>query len=506
MKAKQLLSLLLALLMVVTMFVSCGDDKGTETDPPSKETNGPSTGNDETEITDDLGDAYFGNEENPTITFFVRSNGGCNNEVWVEAPGVDDLNDAIYWRNQTIKERLGVTITQIAQPGNSGSDIGTWNETLRSAVQNRTHDYDATMFYTGAASSLATEGCYMDLTELEPISLEKPWWNQDLLKQATIYDSLYFASGYIAHSQIRRAALIWYNKNLYNEWCAASGKKDIYQVVRDNEWTIDYMYELTSAVHQDNDSNGEMSSGDVVGFGGDAKSTNGHMNAWLYALGCDLTQMNESTGLPEACFYNEHTIQAHDALVRLYAKNDGAFVEFSSAASVGDTKFTNGNVMMTLGTFKEGEGYRDLTFDFGVLPLPMFDGEQDGYRTITEGISSMVAVLSTVEDNRLEMVASTVELMAAESYKTVIPTYIDSVLKSKQANSPEDAEMVQTVIDSLVYSFGWIFSDQMNKVQLGFRTVDGSLDLAKDYGEKGEVYKSNIEDLLLAFEALQSLK
>lgn len=505
MKAKQLLSLLLALLTVMVMFVSCGGGESTETDNPSKETNPPVTDGEETEISDDLGDAYFGNEENPIITFFVRSNGGCNNEVCVDTTGVSDYDDAIYWRNKTIKDRLGVTITQIAQPGN-GNDANTWNETLRNSIQNRTHDYDAAMFYTGSASVLATEGCYMDLTDLEPISLEKPWWNQDILKEATVYDSLYFATGAIAYSQLRRASVIWYNKDLYNEYFSASGKKDIYQVVRDGDWTIGYMYDLTSAVFQDNDNNGEKSSGDVVGLGGEAHSANGQMDGWLYALGCDVTKMNESTGLPEACFYNEHTIKAHEALVNLYSNNNGAFCKFGSSSSVGDTWFTNGNVMMQLATFKEGEGYRDLSFNFGLLPLPKYDSDQESYRTITESISSMVAVLSTVEDNRLEMVASTVELMAAESYKTVIPTYVNQVLMSKQANAPEDAEMAQTILDSLVYSFGAIFSGQMNSVHKAFRTVDGSLDLANDYQSKGPTYESNIADLLLKFEALQLLQ
>ena len=115
----------------------------------------------------------------------------------------------------------------------------------------------------------------------------------------------------------------------------------------------------------------------------------------------------------------------------------------------------------------------------------------------------MVTVLSTVEDNRLQMVASTIELMAAESYKTVIPTYTDVVLKSKQANAPDDAEMVQTIIDSMVYSFGWIFSStRMNDVGKAFRTVDGSRDLSSYYGQKGGVYEQNISDLIDGFAAI----
>ena len=115
----------------------------------------------------------------------------------------------------------------------------------------------------------------------------------------------------------------------------------------------------------------------------------------------------------------------------------------------------------------------------------------------------MVTILSTVEDERLDMVSATVELMAAESYKTVIPTYTEVVLKSKQANAPEDAEMVQTIIDSMVYSFGWIFSStHMADMGKTFRVVDGSRDISNLYLSKKDAYEAAIEGLIDAFASL----
>ena len=221
MKAKQLLALFLALLTVLTVFVSCnGDAKETETDKPQSGVDTPVGGDSDgetepSEITDDLGDVNFADVTNPKITFFVRT--GYEGEIYAEEVIDEDLNDAIYWRNQEVQNRLGVEIAHIAQAGGWGSGNTSyvdWNAALRNAVQTTTHDFDATLFYTGTASSLATEGCYLDLTELDMISLEKPWWNQNLLKEATIYNSLYFAGGSIAHSQIEAARVIWFNKDM----------------------------------------------------------------------------------------------------------------------------------------------------------------------------------------------------------------------------------------------------------------------------------------------------
>ena len=268
MKAKQLLALFLALLTVMTMVVSCGGGKDTETQAPAgSDTDAPVVDTEpvDTEIKDDLGDANFANVTNPTVTFFART--GYEHEVWVEEITDAAMIEASYWRTQTVQNRLGVTIAQISQPG-SWSTYQEWNSTLRNAIQTESHDFDATMFYAGCSSSLAIEGCYLNLLEQDMISLEKPWWNQNITKEATVYGSLFFTSGAIATSQLQQANVLFYNKDLYNEYFATAGKKDIYQVVRDGEWTIDYLHELTAAVWDDADSNGEVSSGDIVGWGG----------------------------------------------------------------------------------------------------------------------------------------------------------------------------------------------------------------------------------------------
>ena len=505
MKAKQLLALFLAILTVMTLLVSCGGDPveteagpqgGGNTDAPVS--GGTTEDPGDVEITDDLGDVNFADVTNPKITFFVRT--GYEGEIYAEEIIDEDLNDAIYWRNQEIQNRLGVEIAHIAQEGSWGTGNTSyvdWNATLRNAVQTTTHDFDATLFYTGTASSLATEGCYLDLTELDMISLEKPWWNQNLMKEATIYGALYFAGGSIAYSQVQSALVFYYNKDLYNEYFATAGKKDIYQVVRDGEWTIDYLHELTAAVWDDADGNGEVSSGDIVGWGGGSGGAAGGMDSWVYALGCDLTKIDESIGEPVACFYDEHTVQAYEKLVKLYTENEGAFVNNVQTKDVGETTFSNGKVLTHLSTLQAGSGYNEATFRYGVLPVPKFDADQEKYRSIPEVTSSMVAMLSTLEPERTDMVAATIELTAAEAYKQVKPAYVEIVLKSQNASSPEDAEMVDLILDSMVYSFGWIFSStHMGNMGKAFRVVDGTRDITQYYESNKSNYEAMI-DLLI---------
>ena len=505
MKAKQLLALFLALITVLSVFVSCGGDTK-ETEAAGDETQSAvvdpddSTATEEEEVKSDLPEGLnFADTTNPTITFFSRT--GREGEIYVEELLDEDVNDAVYWRNKTVEDRFGVKIATISQAcgWSSPGKYTEWNDTLRNAVQTSTHDFDAAMIYAGTGSSLAIEGCYMDLTELDMISLEKPWWNQSLLDVATVYNSLYFAAGSLTYTQLADANLLYYNKDLYNEFFSATDLKDIYQVVRDGEWTIDYMHDLVANVWIDADSNGEHSSGDTLGFICSATQSNGAMDSWFYGLGCNLTVMDESIGEPVAAFYDEHTIQAYDKLKALYSDNQGTWN--NAGVDSGESNFSNGNQLISLGKFSSGSGLRDVTFGFGVLPIPKFDTDQENYISIPEVTSSMVTVISTVEDDRLDMVTATIELLAYESYKSVIPTYIDVVLKSKQANSPDDAEMVQLIIDSLVYSFGWIFSStHMADMGKAFRTMDR--DITQYYEKSKDKYEQMISDLIDGFASL----
>lgn len=494
MKTKQLLALFLALIMIMTALVSCnGESKDTETTPPSVEdTDAPASDSEpaETEIMDDLGDVNFANVTNPIVTFFVRT--GYESEVWVEELTDDPVNDASYWRTQAVQERLGVTVNQINQSG-AYSAREEWNATLRNAVQTETHDFDAAMFYAATASPLAIEGCYLNLLDQDMLSLQKPWWNQSITKEATVYGSLFFASGSIALSQLKVANVLFYNKDIYDEHFSSSGRKDIYQVVRDGEWTIDYLHDLTASVWIDADSNGEPSSGDTVGWGGAAGSASGAMDSWVYALGCDITKIDESIGEPVLTYYNEHSVKAHDRLIKFYKENTGAFVKNVQAKDVGESTFINGKVMMQLATFNAGGTYNDADFRYGVLPLPKYDLAQEKYRSISEVTSSMVAMLTTVEDERADMIAATIELTAAEAYKQVKPVYVEVILKSQNANAPDDAEMVDLILDSMVYSFGWVF---MTKIGKAFRIVDGSVDLTQDYESNKDQYKALLDTYL----------
>ena len=202
MKKVRFLSLVLALLMTVACFAACGGSTDDTTKAPV--TNAPEFVDDGTvtntqnrqNVKDNVPtDLRFDGEE---VVFFVRDSGDFATEMDVEKTINDTVTDAIFYRNATVEDRLGVEINQIAQTWESLS----WNGTLRNSVLTKSGDYDAAAIYASQSSALALEGIYYNVLDLPHIDLSKPWWNKSIINETELFGTVYFLAGDIANSQV----------------------------------------------------------------------------------------------------------------------------------------------------------------------------------------------------------------------------------------------------------------------------------------------------------------
>ena len=481
-KGIKFICLTLALLMTFACFAACGTADET-TAPTTNGNNDDESGRNSIKDTvpTDL------NFNGGTVTFFTRDNTDITkNEMDVEKTTNDTLYDAIYYRNLAVEDRLGVEIRQIGQAC-PHTNTDPWNSTLRNAVLTKSGDFDAAAIYGSLSSALAVEGLYYNVLDLPYINLDQPWWNQTIKDELTLFDTLYFLAGDICVSEIAQGLCFFYNKNLFNEFYS-SQNIDIYQVVEDQKWTIDYMCELVAGVWTDEDSNGVINDGDIVGLsGGASMAENGYMDCWIPAMGIKLTTMVD--GYPELSFYNEHTVEAFERIQKLYIDNPGTL----RADGITKTNFMNGNQLFTMSTLGSGESYRSMQDDYGVLPIPKFDEEQDDYHSAFHNAASLLVVLSTCQDT--EKIGATLELMAAEGYKQVTPAYFEICLQGKYSDAPEDAAMYDRIINSFVYTFGFCYSTRsLAGIGSLFRDIDA--DIAQKYEENKIRYQTTLDELI----------
>ena len=475
----KILCLVLSLLMLVACFAACGDSEET-TLPKASGTEDESGRN---AIKDTVPtDLNFNGD---TVTFFTRDDSDeYKHEMDVDKTTNDTLYDAIYYRNTMVEDRLGVTITQISQ---TFDFAGQWNSTLRNAVLTKSGDFDAAAIYASQGSPLAVEGLYYNVLDIPHINLNQPWWNHTIVEELTLFDTLYYLGGDIAITEVMKGICLFYNKNLFNEMYGTQNI-NLYELVNQGKWTIDYLSELVSNAWIDENSDGVISDGDTIGFAsGPNNASMSSMDAWIPAMGIKLTTIVD--GYPELTFYNEHTVAAFEKVKDLHLNNSGILY----ADDRTQTTFVGGKELFTRDHLGNGAFLRNMQDDYGVVPLPKFDEEQDDYYTTFANTASLIVVLSTCQET--EKVGATLELMAAESYKQVTPAYYGICLQGKYSDAPEDAEMYDRILNSFVFNFGYCYSTKsLEGIGSLFRKPTG--DIAQTYESNKIKYETALEELI----------
>ncbi|MBO4979615.1 MAG: hypothetical protein J6D16_04330 [Clostridia bacterium] len=500
MRFTKILSLFLALLMLLSMFVACGNTPAETTGKP-----GGSVENDDPrqEVADTVPTDLRYNGE--TVNFLVRgsSNTMYQYELACEELLNDPLYDAIHYRNIDVETRLGLKIKAIVQPG-AYEDRTTWNNSLSVSVLTNTGDYDGAAFYLSTGAGLAKEGIYYNLNALTKdeggyFDFEKPWWNQSQVDELSVYGALFFAGGSLTISQAAAGTCVFFNRDLFNQKYPDDRDATLYQLVRDGKWTIDKMTDYVSNCWDDLNSNGVADSGDVVGIR-NLGNASGVMDAWIYGMGLDITK-NNAYGEPELVLVNGRTVPAYEK-VRALFNNEGGIV-IATADELGETDMPNGNVLFMTQGLNYGMEMKASTVNYGVLPVPKYDEEQDDYRTCFGNSASALAVCSNLDDARAAMVSAVLEVLSAESYKQVVPVYYETVLKGHYSREQADAEMYDTILGSFVFSFGFAYSSSsLGGIGGIFRRLQFDYDIQNYIDSNKDVWEQNLTDLLLALEAV----
>ena len=504
---------MLVMAMLLVSLAACGGDPADtspkDTDPAVTDPKDPAdTGRDSVKdsVPEDLN--FAGRDDN-TVTFFVRNNVDLfSKEICVEELTNDILYDAIYYRNIDVETRLGVKIRQIGQPGSEvNTDWRAWNETLSTAVLTNTHDYDAAAIHTYCGSVLVLQNIFADLNTLQDaetggyLDLSKPWWHQDSIDALTVYGSLFFVGGDMMITVPARTYAIFFNKDLFKTKFPEEDVNDLYAAVKNDTWTISMLSSYVSQVWDDVNSSGDMDDGDVAGWIYGASPS---LTIWAQALGLDFVTKDQYGEMQLSYIYNPNIIPAFEELTKLYnPEADGV---------LGGQKWTQtmmeaGNVLFTYGTLSAGETWRESPVQYGVLPMPKFNAEQEEYRTSFLGQASALAICSDITAERTPIITSTCELMCAESYKSVVPAYYGKVLQGLYSKDQPDAEMYDLIVETIVYDFGMFMFPKTGTVLKSYGGLFGKArtpgyDIAQDIAGNTQAWESALEEMMASFEAI----
>jgi len=428
------------------------------------------------------------NYNGTTVTTFGWS-GPALPEFFVDEQNGDLVNDAIYLRNMTVEERLGVKLEYHLEPGRSVEQAA-WLKSVTGSILAGSGDYDIVAGYSMAGASLAADGCFIDLNAITHINLEKPWWPDALQDEATCAGKLYFCSGDISAYYIYNLYCILFNKQLAIDYSI----EDLYPLVLEGKWTLDKMMSLASVVYEDVDGNGQKDIMDVYGYSSHAIQA----DPYYFTSGLKITEKDEND-IPYLSpdFKSEKAVDLVTKLVNFFAQ-PYAYLDTADGAiynnfPAGNSLFAAQEVMYILNYVRNSE------VEYGVLPMPKYDENQEDYITILSFPYSLYGIPVDVKDS--EMSGAVMECLASESYRTVSPALFETALKFKYAHDNEVGQMYDIIRATATFDLGRVFANEFNGATYGlFRTevASGKVQWASTAEKNIKSLTSSLEKLVKA--------
>lgn len=443
---KKILCLLLAALMMLSI-CACGEtNEGDENASKADGTSAEADTADPDYVCDLPTDLdYKGDKVN---IIFAKAT-GRDDELVSEGLGYGTISDAVYERNVAVEEQLKVTLNQIPEDGLVATKVDT-------DIKSGLGDYDIVVNGTYMAITPALTGKYLDLSKLENIDTSKRYWTLGYNDMVTFTEDnrQFLASGPVAISMFRLMFLTIYNKTLFE----ANQEQDLYDVVMNGEWTLDYQYGVLSEKYVDTDGDSKKSEGDTFGFvTGDTVSVDPYMVA------ADLHMITKDVDTRDLIFNAEALAPLSDLVDKVQLiYNDASTYVYKGATNddVGKTYITelfaeSRALMATIMFWNMENNYNELgALSYGIAPIPKFSTEQKNYYSYVQDQVSSFGISAVIGDeNRQEMLAAVLECMAYHSYQLVRPAYYDTSLSSRYMQDPQSKEILDLIFDSLNFDF-----------------------------------------------------
>ena len=421
----------------------------------------------DTEISDNLpDDLYYEDDEVTIISRYKQGWTDC--EIAVEGLKSEPVNDAVFERNKMVEDRLGIRINSIEDDDSRESTVV---NRVALAVKAGTDEYDimAAACYTTLPATL--NGTFINLRsmECEYLDLDQPWWTQGFNEAIEYQGTQYAALGAMLLSMYRFGFVTVFNKSLFTDASQAYP----YEYVMNGTWTLDKQAQLVPLFYRDN-GDGVRNTTDTYGF---ASSTYTNIDAYWSACQLDIIKKDDE-GDFQLVLDLDRVHGAVDKIIRLFHQTDGGTYDAGDSNddhiwSTLRQMFADGNAAMASFRFMELENsiMRGMAQEYGVVPMPKYDELQDGHYTMLHDQFTVVAIPSTVTGDRLTQMSAVLEAMSSASYRIVKPVYYEDTLRTKIAQDPTAAEMMDIITDNVYIDAGILYVTTFNAYHHGLRDV-----------------------------------
>ncbi len=489
--------LILALLMIIGIFVGCGStssdgkDQETKQGTGDKETTPEETETEESYL-DNLPKTMDFNETE--IRFLpVTTSHGNSVSMGDEATG-DNVQAAIMDRNGALSERLNIIIELLPEAGYHEMPA-----TVALAVSSGSDDYDVVIGYCSYDIGMAQNGYMINLSNLNYLDFSQSYWGSEYMKAMSYKGINFWATGDISLTYTSFSYAFLVNSKLWNDFYS---DQNIYQIVRDKEWTIELLGDFAAGVTTDLNGDGTKDRDDLWGFA----MQDGHfIMAMATACGVQYSQVNEDGDI-EITLDSPETEDIYYVLHELFfdRENVTLMLPLNEYDDVSKDMFAQDRLMFWNMNMRDlqKEEIRSMTSDYMVIPMPMMDDVQDDYYNMLQDGVGIYGIPTTASHAKYDAIAATLEAMASMSAQSVLPAYYDYSLKFKYSRDEESGKMIDIIHDTIHADFAFIWGDNIGDITwFMYRNMNkSSKSLASAFKSNRSVWETELEALTEALD------
>ncbi len=452
---KRILCALLASVMLIGTLAACGNSSENSESTGQQSSTGSAAESGETIEPLEIPDKKY----NAELCFLTRDEAEWSTlEIFSEGitSNSDNINNAVFERNALIEETYGVTIKEMKET------TGNHTSKITNEIAGSTGDFQAIVTNVSQSASYSSNGYIWDLNanECEYIDLDKSWWDQSMVKGMSIKNRLYFATGDLLTADNDATFIILFNKQIQQD----SQIPDLYSMVENKEWTMDKFYQYSVQGVRDSDGKeGLAYDEDISGFA----YTGDSPYCFLFAGGITMCK-KDNNDIPYYELNLERAQNISDLGEKLFDKahaTDLNKITDVVVMEVGKTCFGENHALFLGEVMQAVTRMRTYDVDFGILPYPMYDSNQNDYYSMMHLTASVVSIPRSVDGDTMEMTSAMIEAMAYHSVKTLTKQYYDINLKTKGAKDEKSGPMIDKILASRACDLAYYY--QLNNNAFG---------------------------------------
>ncbi len=517
---KKLFASILILFIVAALCVSCtgasdisadisaenSDDTQSETS--TQEQNGDFYGNPDIYIGDEYSGRTFtvltSDADTAALSEIVYNETDVNGESMPEK-----INDALRERADKLMRNYGVELKEIylCELDRYGGEAVNY---IRTAIDSGLDEFqviDVSLYDCGI---LSLENALYNLYDVDNFNPANPWWDQGFNDSVEMAGKLFFTTGDVDLRNKSATTCIIFNATLID----TLGLENPYDLITQNQWTIDKVLELAKSYSEDKDADDRITYNDGFGWAGQYDD----MYSLLYGSGVRIVSA-DSDGYPALSFYNKKTDNVVTKVLefmqenKYYISGNDLFNEFTWPMNKLLECFSDGQCLFFSGIIEPVFQLRNMTDEFGIAPSPKYDSTQENYYSLlnTWAANSM-AIAANVSESDLPFVGAVLDALGYFSWKeypeSVAFNYYDVVLKSQRLTTEKAEVLLDLIFERRGCELGAIYQIGKNSgsgatvydMLMNMMAADMTSGLASQYDAISGALQTSIDSMIDYFE------